>query len=186
MARGVLVEKRKWDDSLSASERGRLVVVSGRMVAWLVVAGTERQRPAKGTTEMVETDELWTAVPGQWWVLCARAGQGETIDEFILHAAAPFRRVQEGVIRWIDLDLDFEVRGGDIEMEDEAQFHRHARTMSYPDHVVRGAWSGISRLAPRYTTGEWPFDGWLERCLALGRGRLALEQLAPTVPRAPS
>ena len=44
--------------------------------------------------------------------------------------------------------------------------------MSYPDDVVRGAWSGISALAPRYTTGEWPFDGWMgavSRC----RGRRA-------------
>jgi protein associated with RNAse G/E len=185
MAREVLVEKRKWDGSISAAERGRLIVVSGPMVAWLVVAGTERQRPAKGVTEILRVDELWTAVPGQWWVLCASAGPEGTIDEFILHAAAPFGRVEEGVIRWIDLDLDLEVRGGDIEMEDEAQFHRNARTMSYPDHVVRGAWSGISRLAPRYTTGEWPFDGWLERCLALGRSRLALEQLAPTILRPP-
>ena len=39
-------------------------------------------------------------------------------------------------------------------------------SMSYPDDVVRGAWSGISSIAPRYTTGEWPFDGWMGRCLA--------------------
>jgi hypothetical protein len=48
-----------------------------------------------------------------------------------------------------------------VALYDEAQFHAHARTMSYPDDVVRGAWSGISRIAPRYTTGEWPFDGWM-------------------------
>ena len=70
------------------------------------------------------------------------------------------------MISWIDLDLDFEVTDGVVALEDEAQFHAHARSMSYPDEVVRGAWSGISQIAPRYTTGEWPFDGWMGQRLA--------------------
>ena len=41
----------------------------------------------------------------------------------------------------------------------------HAGTMGYPDHVVRGAWSGISSIAPRYTTGDWPFDGSMQAWL---------------------
>jgi len=44
-------------------------------------------------------------------------------------------------------------------------FHDHASTMGYPDHVVRGAWSGISSIAPRYTTGDWPFDGSMQAWL---------------------
>ena len=64
--------------------------------------------------------------------------------------STPRRRstpMAEGRIQWIDLDLDFEVRGDDLSLEDEAQFHDHARSMSYPDEVVRGAWSGISGIA---------------------------------------
>ena len=42
--------------------------------------------------------------------------------------------------------------------------------MGYPDHVVRGAWSGISTIAAKYTNGEWPFDGsmqeWVDRSLS--------------------
>ena len=41
--------------------------------------------------------------------------------------------------------------------------------MSYPRDVIRGAWAGISRMAPRYTMGEWPFDGWLPQELARAR-----------------
>jgi hypothetical protein len=36
--------------------------------------------------------------------------------------------------------------------------------------VIRGAWAGISRMAPRYTMSEWPFDGWLQQELARARG----------------
>jgi hypothetical protein len=38
--------------------------------------------------------------------------------------------------------------------------------MGYPDHVVRGAWSGISTIAAQYTTGEWPFDGSMQQLVS--------------------
>jgi protein associated with RNAse G/E len=157
----VEVEKRKWDGTVSTTESAQLLDVPGDAVAWLVTAGTERRRPSKGDVERVTTDEIWAAVPGQWWVLCGLAGSGRAIAEYVLHAAAPFEAPTPDLVRWIDLDLDFEVHGDVVALYDEAQFHAHARTMSYPDDVVRGAWSGISRIAPRYTTGEWPFDGWM-------------------------
>ena len=131
-----------------------------------MAAGTERQLPRKGRVEVIERDELWLAVAGAWWVLCAQVSGDGVIDELVLHAAAPFAPTSDGRIEWIDLDLDFEVRGDHLSLEDEAQFHDHARTMAYPDEIVRGAWSGISAIAARYTTGEWPFDGFLDTCLA--------------------
>ncbi len=163
----VHVEKRKWDGSLAAVEGAVLVRSAPEATVWRVPAGTERQRPRKGRVAVLEHDELWLAVVGEWWVLCAQLDRdGEGIDELVLHAAAPFEPMADGRIQWIDLDLDFEVRGDDLSLEDEAEFHVHARTMRYPDEVVRGAWAGISAIAARYTTGEWPFDGFLVDCLA--------------------
>ena len=173
MGRAIRVEKLKWDGTLSAADVAHLVTASSANVAWVVANGTRRVQPKKGDTDVVG-DELWAAVPGEWWVLCASSRAGGTVDELVLHAAAPFDPSAEAeLIRWIDLDLDFEVRGGHIGVEDEEQFHEHAQTMHYPPEVIRGAWDGISRLAARYTTGEWPFDGWLERMLATGRAELA-------------
>jgi hypothetical protein len=159
-------EKRKWDGTLSSTVPAWIVPAPVDAVTWYVAAGSERQHPRKGEIERVDAHELWIAVPGDWWVLCGRGdGDGE-IDSYVLHAAAPFATPSEELIVWVDLDLDFEVEGDDVALEDEAQFHAHARSMAYPDEVVRGAWSGISSIAPRYTTGEWPFDGWMGRCLA--------------------
>ena len=107
-------------------------------------------------------------VSDEWWVLCAEA-DGEGIGSLVLHAAVPVELTAPGRIEWIDLDLDLEVRDGQLSLEDEEQFHRHTATMSYPRDVIRGAWAGISRMAPRYTMGEWPFDGWLERELVQAR-----------------
>ena len=159
-------EKRKWDRRLSSIGPARIVAAPGDAVAWYVAEGSERTQPSKQTSEVVARHELWVAVPGEWWVLCGEGSAPGEIESYVLHAAAPFERPGADLISWIDLDLDFEVVDGVVALEDEAEFDAHARSMSYPDEVVRGAWSGISSVAPRYTTGEWPFDGWLGGALA--------------------
>ena len=85
------------------------------------------------------------------------------ISAYKVHAAAAFEPSTTEQLVWIDLDLDFDVAGDDVSLQDEAEFHAHARSMSYPDDVVRGAWSGVSVIAARYTNAGWPFDGVIEQ-----------------------
>ena len=170
MSREVRVEKHKWDGRVSAvDERALPVEAEAARLAWYVPAGSVRSHPAAGTSEVVAYDELWLTVTDEWWVLCVEADQDQIVS-LVLHAAVPVEGATADHIDWIDLDLDLEVRGGELSLEDEEQFHRHAATMSYPRDVIRGAWAGISRMAPRYTMGEWPFDGWLQQELARARG----------------
>ena len=170
MSREVRVEKHKWDGRVSAvDERALVVKAEAARLVWYVPAGSERAHPAAGTTEVLAHDELWLTVTDEWWVLCVEA-DGDDVESLVLHAAVPVEGQAPDRIEWIDLDLDLEVRDGELSLEDEEQFHRHAATMSYPRDVIRGAWAGISRMAPRYTMGEWPFDGWLLHELARARG----------------
>jgi hypothetical protein len=161
--------KQKWDGTISAVDTAYPLTVPGDASAWLVRAGSHRERPQRsgaGAIEIVGSDELWVAVPGEWWVLCGYTDAARSITGYKVHAAAPFETPSsDDDILWIDLDLDFEVTGGEVDVDDEAQFHDHAGTMGYPDHVVRGAWSGISTIAARYTTGDWPFDGTMQEWL---------------------
>jgi hypothetical protein len=84
-----------------------------------------------------------------------------SLTGYKIHATAPFEAPGSGdEIAWID--LDFEIAGDDMELQDGAQFHDHTHSMGYPHRIVRGAWSGISRIAARYTNGDWPFDGSLQ------------------------
>lgn len=159
----VRVVKRKWDGTVSAVDTGSPLSVPGDRVAWLVSAGSRRERPRSGSSEVVESDELWVSVPGEWWILCGYTDTTGSLGGYKVHASAPFEDPDsDDEIVWTDLDLDFEITGDEVDLQDEAQFHDHARTMGYPDHVVRGAWLGISMIAARYTTGEWPFDGSLQ------------------------
>ena len=159
----VRVVKGKWDGTTSAVDTAVPLAAPGDISAWLVPAGSRRERPGSGAVEVVDSDELWVAVPGEWWVLCGYTDAVRSLNGYKVHAAAPFEAPPNGdEILWVDLDLDFEVTGDEVEIEDEAQFHDHARTMRYPDEVVRGAWSGISTIAARYTNGDWPFDGSMQ------------------------
>jgi protein associated with RNAse G/E len=162
----VRVVKRKWDGTVSALTTAQALDVPGDSSAWLVPAGTRRERPGKRASEVVASDELWVAVPGEWWVLCGITDTAGALTGYKIHAAAPFEAPRsDDEILWVDLDLDFEVVGDEVAIHDEVQFHEHARSMGYPDQVVRGAWSGISTIAARYTTGDWPFDGSMQAWL---------------------
>lgn len=158
----VRVVKRKWDGSVSAVDTASRCAGADGRVAWIVRAGSSRSKPRSGTVEVVERDELWLSAPGAWWVLCSYPDAGRPLTAYTVHASAPFEAPSADEIQWVDLDLDLDITGEDLALRDETQFHDHARTMAYPSEVVRGAWSGISTMAARYTTGDWPFDGSLQ------------------------
>jgi hypothetical protein len=168
------VEKLKWDRSVSSVETAHRLPAKGGAHAWLVPRGSVREKRERAEREQLDHDEVWLTVPEEWWVLCGHGSPDGSIARYELHAAALAEPdpVDREVVRWIDLDLDLELAGDTIELTDEAQFHERARAMRYPDEVIRGAWMGISQLAPRYTTGEWPFDGWMEEELRRGRAEL--------------
>ncbi|HEU5454462.1 MAG TPA: hypothetical protein VFU85_02130 [Nocardioides sp.] len=162
----IRVVKRKWDGTVSAVDTAYPLVVPGDRSAWLVHAGTRRERPAAAAIEVVGSDELWVAVPGEWWVLCGRTDAARSLSGYKVHAAFPFEApCSDDEIVWVDLDLDFDVSGDQVDIQDETQFHEHARSMGYPEAVVRGAWSGISTIAASYTNRDWPFDGTMQEWL---------------------
>jgi hypothetical protein len=189
MGTPIRVEKCKWDGQVSASEPAYAVTSTPSVQAWFVPSGTRRARPMLRTTESLVRDQLWVTAVDEWWVLCASA-RGDAITDLVMHAAVPVEPAAQGVVMWIDLDLDLEIHDGRISLEDIDVFQDHAATMAYPNDVIRGAWSGISRLAPRLTTREWPFDGWLDQLLARVRHEVGqrpyaawrLEQRAPQPP----
>jgi protein associated with RNAse G/E len=106
-------------------------------------------------------------------VLCGESGEDGALASVELHAACPAERLSVTLITWIDLDLDFVVRGEDAELVDVDHFHARARELGYPASLVHGAWAGISELAPCFTTRAWPFDGALEDWLIGARAQFA-------------
>ena len=89
---------------------GAPLAVPGDISAWFVLAGSRRERPSRGAFEVVSDDELWVAVPGEWWVLCGYLDEARSLNGFKIHATAPFEApLTDTEIAWVDLDLDFDV-----------------------------------------------------------------------------
>src|SRR5262245_39997143 len=110
--------KRKWEGSVSAVDTVQTLEVPGDSSAWFVLAGSRRERPASGSHEVGAGDELWVAVPGEWWVLCAYLDATRRLAGYKVHAAAPFEAPnRDAEIAWVDLDLDFEVTGDEVSLE---------------------------------------------------------------------
>src|SRR5262249_11854941 len=86
----VRVVKRKWNGTVSAVDTARSLTVPGDISAWFVLAGSRRERPGSGETQAVGCDELWVAVPGEWWVLCGYTDAARSLTGYKIHATAPF------------------------------------------------------------------------------------------------
>jgi hypothetical protein len=186
--RRIVIEKRKWDGTISARSSGRLLDDLDGARCWLVPAGTAEERPGLRRVDHPEADTICVAA-GAWWVVSVKLGPGSDIGPYRVDAALSPGRPYEGVLRWVDLDLDLILDGTDVELRDHADFRRRARTMAYPPEVREGAWAGIRDAVLRHGAGDWPFDGSLGERLAsstrelLGREPVPAPQRIPAISR---
>ena len=135
--------------------------------------------------EHADADTIAVAA-GAWWIVSLRLGPDGEPGPYRVDAGLSPGRPYEGVLRWVDLDLDLILAGGDVELRDHADFRRRARTMAYPPEVREGAWNGIHDAAYRHGTGMWPFDGSLGERLASSTRALLGRDPVPAVQRAPA
>ena len=169
MPRRIVVEKRKWDGSVSARWTAWALDAPDGCLAWATPAGTARDRPRRGTADVIPHDQV-TVAPGGWWLVTAHGDGDGGVDHYLIDAALPPERPEPGRVGFVDLDLDlrFPGDGSAGELEDLEQFHERARTMGYPESVCAGAWEGLARAHQAYVRGAWPFDGWIAERLRGG------------------
>jgi hypothetical protein len=166
MTRPVLVEKLKWDGSVSARWPASLLVDEPGRLVWRTEEGTFRERPRRGEREVVDRHEA-AGAGRRWWVVTAWADEVGRV-RYRVDAATPAERRDEGVVAFVDLDLDLALGGEEPVLEDREQFALRAREMGYPAEVQRGAWRGLADAAWRWRARRWPFDGSLAEVLAVG------------------
>lgn len=156
----ITVEKAKWDGSVSARWRALLLPARPPVQAWRTAAGTPIARPRKGTVERAEHDEV-SVTTGRCWVVTALLGPDGRPASYEVDACAPVEPARDGLLRYVDLDLDLELGDGEIRLLDQEQFVRRAAEMGYPDAMRDCAWAALRDAADRYAERRWPFDGAL-------------------------
>ncbi|MGH8930746.1 MAG: DUF402 domain-containing protein [Egibacteraceae bacterium] len=82
----------------------------------------------------------------------------------------------DGVLRFVDLDLDLIWRHGSTELflDDEGEFEEHRVAYGYPAALVEEAWQAVAEVRELFATATPPFDGRLYdwrpgRPVSLGR-----------------
>jgi len=156
----ITVEKAKWDGSVSARWPAVLLPARPPVRAWRTARGTEIARPRKGGVERAEKDMVSVTLGG-CWVVTALLGSDGRPARYEVDACAPVEPVRDGVLRWVDLDLDLEIEDGAVRLLDQEQFRRRAVEMGYPDALCECAWEGLRDAADRSAARRWPFDGEL-------------------------
>jgi len=162
----VLIEKRKWDGSVSARWEADLRRDDGRVV-FVTPAGTRRERPRRGEVEVTRCLEVSGSAGAGWIVTAVVDGDGALV-RYEVDATAGGEEPRRDVFAFVDIDLDLEIADGAAVVEDLAQFAERRRTMGYPPGLLTHAVAALDDALDRYRRGAWPFDGAL---LAEARAR---------------
>jgi len=134
----VVVEKRKWDGTVSARWVARLVAGPPTVCWWRTHVGTIRERPRLDAREVVTQEELSLA-GRDWWVLTALLGADGRIERMKVDAATPVTSEPDALLWFYDLDLDLQIDGSTVIVRDADVLQRRAREMGHPDEVCRRA-----------------------------------------------
>jgi hypothetical protein len=155
----VLIEKRKWDGSVSARWVADLRRDDGRIV-FVTPPGTRRERPRRGGVEVTRCLEV-SGSGGAGWIVTAVAGADGALVRYEVDATVGDEERRGDVFAFVDLDLDLEIAGGKARVEDLMDFAERRRTMGYPPGLLTHATAALDDALARWRRGAWPFDGSL-------------------------
>ncbi len=157
--RPVIIEKRKWDGSVSARWTAQFLR-DGARLTWRTPAGTERAHPRSGRRETTELLEV-SATCGEGWIVTAVIDGDGALARYEVNATAGGEVEHDGVLAFIDLDIDLEIEQGTVVVTDLIQFAERREQMGYPPGMLSAVVIALDRALWRHRRGDWPFDGSL-------------------------
>lgn len=158
-APSLIIEKRKWDGSVSARWTATAVRDGDRLV-WTTPAGTTRERPRRGGIDVTRRREVSATLGTGWIVTAVLDGDGTPI-RYEVDATVGDEREAAGVLVFIDLDLDLVIDATGTVLKDVSDFVRRQVEMSYPPDLLRRAVTALEEARALHVAGLWPFDGSL-------------------------
>jgi predicted RNA-binding protein associated with RNAse of E/G family len=65
----------------------------------------------------------------------------------------------DGIVRYVDLDLDLILRHGSttVELDDEDEFETHRVRWNYPEALVKECWAAVEEVRRLLKAGDEPF-----------------------------
>lgn len=107
----------------------------------------------------------------QWWIATWMRDNPEIDIDLYVDIVYPPQWTDGGRVRIVDLDLDvIRLRGGDVFLDDEDEFGRHAVSLDYPDEVVSMARSAADATLSAVRAATPPFTAPPDHWVAKARG----------------
>ena len=119
-----------------------------------------RDHPRRDELETTEHLEV-SATCGEGWIVTAVLGAGGDLLRYEVDATAGGEIERDGVLAFIDLDLDLEIDAGTVVVSDLIQFAEHREAMGYPPGMLSAVVVALDGALRRHRRGDWPFDGSL-------------------------
>lgn len=157
--RPVIIEKRKWDGSVSARWTALFHRDGGRM-AWRTPTGTIRSHPRTGRQETTEHLEV-SATCGDGWIVTAVLDADGRLLRYEVDATAGDEAERDGILAFIDLDLDLVISDHTAVVTDLIEFAERREEMGYPPGMLSAVVVALDKALRRHRRGDWPFDGSL-------------------------
>jgi hypothetical protein len=129
-------------------------------LTWRTPPGTERTRPRRGQTETTDHLEI-SATCGEGWIVTGVIGDDGQAVRYDVDATAGDEALRDGVLVFIDLDVDMEIEEGVVEVTDLVEFAERRERMGYPPGLLSAVVLALDRALDRQRRGDWPFDGSL-------------------------
>jgi protein associated with RNAse G/E len=106
--------------------------------------------------------------PNEWFnVYLNYASRGHLRDYYCNVSLPPEIDFAKRHLRFIDLDLDVQIRWEQLLVLDEHEFRDHIIKYNYPDDVQTQAWQVVNRLKGLWYKRQFPFDDSTRRDLSL-------------------
>ena len=157
--RPVIIEKRKWDGSVSARWTA-LFHRDGARMAWRTPTGTIRSHPRTGRQETTEHLEV-SATCGDGWIVTAVLDADGRLLRYEVDATAGDEAERDGILAFIDLDLDLVISDHTAVVTDLIEFAERREEMGYPPGMLSAVVVALDKALRRHRRGDWPFDGSL-------------------------
>ena len=157
--RPVIIEKRKWDGSVSA-RWAALFARDGDRMTWITPAGTIRRRPRRGGDDTTTLMKV-SATCGRGWIVTAILDTDGRLLHYEVDATDGGEVERGGLVAFVDLDLDLRLGDGAPEVVDLIEFAQRREEMGYPTGLLSRAVIALDDALTRHWHGAWPFDGSL-------------------------
>lgn len=95
----------------------------------------------------------------EWYnVYMNYASRGHLRDYYCNVALPPEIDYQARTLKFIDLDLDVQIRWGRLLVLDEHEFDEHSEKYGYPNHIRQRAYEVVDQLKHTWRRRHFPFD----------------------------